>query len=604
VTLALAWIVLRSLRGRVVRAARMLRRPKYLVGFAVGAGWLSFWIGPAMFSSAVEFGGAAALVHLPDDVRGVLRGLAAAALAVWIGVAWLVPWGRANLGFREAELSFLLPAPVPRRQILGYALWRAQPGILLTALLFATFVGQGWADRMRLGAGTWVLLTTLDLANKARGLFLLRQREVSPRTARRRRGVVVAVVAAVAVAVLPWVVLTFRAVWAFLHEDAITLDGLWDTLVGRRPDALVRGVLTPFAWVLGPVLAADLPSFVVALVPALAVLVALREIVVRSRARFEETAFVHARQSEERKAKQRSWHRVSARSRERAPFALAPAASPALAIVWKNVARVSRRPLADWSAAAVALALTLGVAQAMTGWIVVTAPLVATLGAMLVVMPSVLAGSMWSNDLRAELGSLDAVRTWPIDPVRLVAAETAAPALLSAMAASAGAGLVVATALAVRLRRWVTGELAFDGAAGAVLGVPGDLFVVVAVGSILIVAVAVGFFSAAVQNLVVLWLPAWIPRGGGAAGMSALGSQILLVWALGLAIAAVAVPGALLAGALGALQWWLGVPWHALELPLAAIVVATPIAAGGALAVRFAARLWERLDASAEILES
>ena len=65
-----------------------------------------------------------------------------------------------------------------------------------------------------------------------------------------------------------------------------------------------------------------------------------------------------------------------------------------------------------------------------------------------------------------------------------------------------------------------------------------------------------------------------------------------------------AAPASLsLVGAAAGVQWWLGIPWSAWAFPFWGLLAAAPQFALGWLIVQVAARLWERLDPSQEILE-
>jgi len=81
------------------------------------------------------------------------------------------------------------------------------------------------------------------------------------------------------------------------------------------------------------------------------------------------------------------------------------------------------------------------------------------------------------------------------------------------------------------------------------------------------------------------------------------GQRMLFSAALGLALFFALIPSALLVGAAAGAQWALSIPWSAWAFPLWGMLAAAPQFALGWLIVQLAARLWERLDPSQEILE-
>ena len=77
-------ILLLSIRGRFVRWIRMLRQPKYLVGFVVGVAYVGFWIthsafqnrGPFFAGRGAAFGGdLAPLLQVDPAAEGLQHGV-------------------------------------------------------------------------------------------------------------------------------------------------------------------------------------------------------------------------------------------------------------------------------------------------------------------------------------------------------------------------------------------------------------------------------------------------------------------------------------------------------------------------------------------------
>jgi hypothetical protein len=190
---------------------------------------------------------------------------------------------------------------------------------------------------------------------------------------------------------------------------------------------------------------------------------------------------------------------------------------------------------------------------------------------------------------------------------RFVLAQVLSPALLSFVAASFGAGVVLTSLFGSRLREALTGQrsgLVLLPRTGEFLGVGTGLATVLVFASFLPMAAAVSFFSSALQNVATLFVPTWMAHSADRRrGVAALGQRMLFSAALGLALLLASVPSAVLVGAAAGLQWWLGIPWSAWTFPLWGMLAAAPLLAGGWLLVQVGGRLWERLDPSQEILE-
>ena len=111
--------------------------------------------------------------------------------------------------------------------------------------------------------------------------------------------------------------------------------------------------------------------------------------------------------------------------------------------------------------------------------------------------------------------------------------------------------------------------------------------------------------SSALQNLVILFLPAWISQGKDSTkGMAALGHRLIFASALGLAFFFAMIPSTLMVLTAVGLQWLVGIPWSAWFFPVWGLLAAVPLFAGGYLVLRAAAELWEHLDPAEELLET
>lgn len=138
---------LNSARFRLQR----LREPRYLLPILAVAGYV--WL-------------ALGMPGLRSDVPGVdTRALEEAAggalqMALIVGLAssWLTAARSPTPPFSEAEVQWLFPSPLSRRTLIGYALLRPQPSLLLVACGFALLgLAGGGMHAIQYGLGIYLL---------------------------------------------------------------------------------------------------------------------------------------------------------------------------------------------------------------------------------------------------------------------------------------------------------------------------------------------------------------------------------------------------------------------------------------------------------------
>ncbi len=584
-----------TIRGRIVRSIRLLRQPKYLLGTAIGAAWMLFWVGPVLLQSDVSVHVLRAGELAEEMVPAVLR-VAGVLVTVFVALPWLLPWGRLGLPFREAELTLLLQAPLSRRQVIDYGLLKSFAGVLVGALVVSLFLSMGGPlDRLRTFAGTLMLFTFWDLNSKWRALFLLRQREVRPAVARLRRACVTAGVGALLVLLVAGVLQFERA--AFERFRGADPESFLRALAALDWPPLLLVVTAPARWLLAPALAGSWVAFAWATLPALGLIAAQREVVLRSPARFEESTLAQARDVETRKSPARRFTHASSWGRRQRVFSLPAAGHPATAVLWKNLMRVSRVPLLH-AAAALALVLALlAVAPTLLRLHEAVYITLIVVGLVSAVFAPVIGGMTWDNDLRTEFAHIELVRTWPVPARDFVAAEVASSATLGFLMGCASLGLALAGYLGSRLRV-------------ALLDLPSRIEIgaalppLILIGALPVVA-GVALVSSAMQNLLVLLLPAWLAHGPDAnKGIAAFGQRLVLSTGVFLGFLLALVPGALLVGLAVLAQWGLGLGWTAWIVPLWGVLVAGPMFVETWLLVTASARLWDDLDPSQEVLDT
>ena len=591
----LQWL---TLKGRVIRSLRLLRQPKYLVGAIAGVAWMALWIGRPLLASRLR-PDAGAWAQSLTGVMPVIHRVAAVVVTIVLPLPWLLPWGRLGLPFREAELTMLLQAPLRRRDVIQYGLIKSEVGVVVSALVMSLlFSGRGpssfWPSSF---LGTWLVFEFMHLNGKWRALALKGARG---RQLRLTIGLAIFYVG------------LFSTLASFVasatpHLARMDRTHLAETLTALEWPALLVAMTTPAFWLIAPMFAAGTSAFFVSLIPLALAVVLQREIVLRSKAPFEEAALEHAKREESKASPARRITKRSTWTRDRRPFALSATGPPEVAVLWKNAMRISRLPWA-WSAGAgAAFLVAVAVVPAALGlpdWIF---SLPAMFGMVVLIVQPMVGGMAWNNDLRSELLHLESVRTWPVAAPRLLIAEVLSPALLSFAAAMFGAGMILASLCGSRLRQMLTGEpttLHLLPRSGELLGVGNAAATVLILVGCVPLAAAASFVSSAFQNVAVLIMPAWMVHSvDRSRGVAAFGQRILTSFALGLMFIVALIPSALLVGITVLLQRVLGIPWSAWEIPFWGALAAVPPCVMGWFLLRFGALLWERLDASQELLE-
>src|SRR4029077_18798614 len=160
-----------SVRNRLRVRLRRLREPRYIVGALVGG----LWLGSLFFRSFSRTTRSGQHIPTPfDDLATHIDlarfGLALAlfALALLVGL-W--PGTQRPLEFSPAEVQFLFPAPITRRQLINYKLLRSQGGMLFGALIATLLLRPGTLrDGWMFSVGFWLGLTVCRLYGIGIGL--------------------------------------------------------------------------------------------------------------------------------------------------------------------------------------------------------------------------------------------------------------------------------------------------------------------------------------------------------------------------------------------------------------------------------------------------
>ena len=163
VTSPLWYLAGRSTRNRLARQLRRLRTPRYALALVLGLAYLWF-VGIYQRSSSTP----------PKLSAASLELMAAAGVLGIVAWVWVFGADRRALAFSRAEVTFLFPAPVTRRELVHYKLLRGQLVILFNTVLWTALFTGGWSGSApwRRALAIWTVLTTLALHRL--GIALLR----------------------------------------------------------------------------------------------------------------------------------------------------------------------------------------------------------------------------------------------------------------------------------------------------------------------------------------------------------------------------------------------------------------------------------------------
>jgi ABC-2 type transport system permease protein len=579
---ALLYLQLTSWRGMLRSRLLRLKQPKYLVGALVGVAYVYFIF---LRRGGPRGGGYPQSSSIPAEGLPIITTVAALALLIVVALSWMLPRRSAGLTFSEAEIAFLFPAPIRRRTLIHFRLITAQIGLVLTSLILA-LVSNRWTflggNALTHAIGWWLVLATLNLhfTGSAFVITRLRNRGV---TSLRRQLIAVGIAVLAVVATVAWVVMELRLPSA---ADLASAETLKTYAVGMLASGPLPWLLAIPKLVVAPFLAADVPAFAFALLPALAVLVLHYFWVMRSEVAFEEVAVARAEKRAARIAAIREGRSHSAAGgikSQRAPFRLKSSGAPEIAFLWKNLIATHGffRPRTFLIAAAIITGGCgwLGRHPEFGGlfaavWAVATAAVIFTL---------LLGPQVTRNDLRGDLLNSDILKTYPLHGWQIVLGELLAP-------------IAILTSLL-----WLELlALTLSVPADTLQSIGTDLRIAI-VASLAVVAVPFCALQLLVPNTVAVLFPAWVRTVSNRSehGLDIMGQRIIFIAGQALVALIALLPAGIVASILYFLAQWLVGPPIAVLIAAAAVfgILTAEVWAG----VRWLGGRFDAFDLSSEL---
>ncbi len=612
---ALLYLRFTSLKNWLRMRLLRLRQPKYLAGAVVGAAYFwffflrrTFTVGSATTRAAQQralhsAGQAlqAAGVGAPEHLTGIGLAIGAMLLLVIVTLAWVFSLERASLGFTEAEIAFLFPAPVTRNTLVNFRLIDAQLRSLVGAL-FMTLFSNRWmfvgGSPLAHAIGWWLIFASFNLHLAAVRFTLTRLADRGLGTVRRRivvLGLFVVVLATTA-ALLP----PEQRAPVFATGDNMTVLGRW--ILNFTSAAPLTWVLWPGRFLLGPFFADNWMAFFLALGPALLVIAAHYVWVLRSVVSFEEGSIARAEKRAALIAAMQSGKRLGrAPTKGRRPsFKLAGTGRPEFAFLWKNLLGtwewLNPRTWLWCALAIVGVTVWVQLHPDWRGWLIAYGPVALIIGGYTLVVGPQLA----RQDIRSDLPNADLLKTYPLPGWQIVLGEMLAPTAILT-----GILWLVLLAAAVAFQpgpktfaSWMPALRQFAEACFA----PGSRALLAICFAALTPAIVA--MQLLVPNAAALVFPAWFQatrqRAGGG-GIDIMGQRLIFFFAQLVTMLLAIVPAAL-AGAAA-----VAVACFVLTLPP---IVGVWIATAGVLAVllgelwlglHFLGGRFEKLDLSSEL---
>jgi ABC-2 type transport system permease protein len=569
---ALIFLLVRSLKNRIMIRARKLRQPKYLVSALAGLAYLCFLFlnQPHLNRSHIRPG---SFAPDPAIISLVETGFALMILAVVV-FQWFSASARQAL-FNEAEIQFLFPAPLSELDLLHYRIAKAQTGLLFGTAV-TTFVlarGMLFTHSVYLFVASWILYSFLHLYRTAAVLNKRKLEKHGWNPGRVNAALVGAAVLLLAAATLRW----HRILLSLPPLSQMSPQALLGLLEQTVQSGAVQYGLMPFRVFVNPAFASALPDFGLSLLPSLLMLLLAYGWARLGSAEFQEAALgITARTpvSLQATADRRKHGRLCGS----ALFHLSPQGPSWVAIYWKNVTLAgglnSRKTLPALAALTLFCILMAGASGEQMSMIIGAA----ALG--LAVFITMLGPIIFREDLRTDLKNADLLKTYPVPGRSIVLGEIMTPATVLAVIEWSLVLIAITLLPSFEKTPWKVSDR-----------------IAVGIGAALLFP-SMSLIGVLVQNATALILPGWVQiERDQQRGIEAMGQRLISSIATVLFLMIAAIPAALVFGAV----FFLGYRAIGLAIiPLASLPACAALLLEAAAGVLWLGSLFDRFDPSKE----
>jgi hypothetical protein len=393
----LIWLNFRAVLRRMGSQAKS---PRGIIFLVIGVLLLALYVGSTAWSNTV--------VKRPDPSAALA--IAPLGILVLCLMNLFISAGERAITFTPAEVDFLFPGPFTRRQLLLYKLIKTGLMGIASALIFAVALGRNGGTYVGRLVGIWLLFQFMQLFSMTVALVqtIVGERLISA----AKRWIAIALGAAALIAVLQLVQLNHRLDWAVLRQT--------------RETAAAHVVLAPFAVFARAILLPDwYPQRLLWTVVAAVIDLAMAVLVITLDADYLEVAATASAKRYDRIARMRRG---------------------GLAGMAKQTSAKRKIPMLPWLAGGGPVAwrqLTTAVRTSRTLLIIITG--MAVFAGVMISRSTdendsvgwVIGLSVWINlflsqmlkfDFRGDLDHMDVLRSLPIRPTAVAAAQLVAPA--------------------------------------------------------------------------------------------------------------------------------------------------------------------------------
>jgi hypothetical protein len=563
---AAVFLISRGVKNRVVRWFMRLRQVRYLAGATLA--------GLYLWSFLFRHRG----VSVGSTPAGAVNEIFIVVVTFIATLLILIPWALPNEApgfvFSEAEIQFLFPAPITRRQLLAYKVLQSQIALLFTAAVMSFFAFRG--SRY---LGMWIALSVLNVYMMFVSFARARLKLAGIGWPTRLGVFFVAITGLIAI-----------SAWQFRNNAGVIVDAMLKGKIADYASAISAITRQP---PLGLILV--VPRLLGEIAYSLSITTLLRDgaillgaavilflATVHLDVSFEDASIVASQRALIRRGRMRGMRMGSNMAVVRrfpAPFRLADRGWPEIAVFWKNLVAAMR--VSSFPMLAVILPVAFLAAASIFGGHSGTAASLGYAGLITTAGLTLLGPQMVRADLRIDLLRLDVVKTFPLTAEALLAAEMAAP-------------LAIVSALALLMLGVSFALLRFGNVPESFVTSPE--FVVCA----LVFIVPISAIQLLIQNGAMILLPAWSMGPEGNRGLTALGQRMLLLLGTVLTLAIALLPAAVVfAGSLVGVTKLFG------RSPATILIAALPAAAVlvGEIAVahRFLAAQFEEIDLANDV---
>jgi hypothetical protein len=479
-------VSLLTFKNRFLQRLRRLREPRYLIGAIAGAAYFWFFFFRRAHSSNV------ALARMHDPLfNTVIVDFAGAVVLLMMICAWALPGDSGGLEFSEAEIAFLFPAPLHRRDLLLYKILRAQPQAVFSALML-TIIGT----RQGYFIGTWIAFSVMAIYFTLVSLGRARLRLMHIGFLPRLVGV------ALILGGLYALVLNQLHGGGPFNMPADFKQTVKAGVSGREAieaffhKPVIAAILFVPRTIASAALPASLSSLAISAVVVAAMGVAFFFIAAALNVSFQEASIDASQRKAAKQARSRS-QRVGSFvmfRRAPAPFRMGETGPIEVAIIWKNLIALMRNSIAWVVIFVLTAAFLLGMAfwaHEPSNYLMIGTGLLFLTGFFPLMGPNVFA-----NDLRLDMPRLEVLKSYPISGERLVAAEIFAPLVVISILE-----MIFATSASVLIAMSpAKGHLSYAGT---------PQFIV----TVLLLTIPVCTIQLIIRNAIPVLFPGWAVRG-------------------------------------------------------------------------------------------